>query len=52
LLIFDSLRKPTLNRFAAVTHLSTGMSMLACLIVAMVGYLAFTDKTEGSFENL
>ncbi|CAG8596402.1 14494_t:CDS:2 [Funneliformis caledonium] len=51
LLIFDSLRKPTLKRFAAVTHLSTGISMLACLLVAIVGYLAFTDKTEGNILN-
>ncbi|RGB28819.1 AAAP amino acid permease [Rhizophagus diaphanus] len=51
LLIFDSLRKPTLNRFAAVTHLSTGISMLACLLVALVGYLVFTDKTEGNILN-
>ncbi|CAI2180426.1 2973_t:CDS:2 [Funneliformis geosporum] len=51
LLIFDSLRKPTLNRFAAVTHLSTGISMLACLLVAIVGFLAFTDKTEGNILN-
>src|SRR6185369_6857400 len=48
LLIFDSLKKPTLNRFAAVTHFSTGISMIACMLMALSGYLVFTDKTEGT----
>ncbi|CAG8499101.1 4476_t:CDS:10 [Acaulospora morrowiae] len=51
LLIFDALKKPTLNRFAAVTHLSTGMSMVACMVMALVGYLVFTDKTQGNILN-
>ncbi|KAG9295463.1 hypothetical protein G9A89_013492 [Geosiphon pyriformis] len=51
LLIFDSLRKPTLNRFAAVTHWSTGISMLACLLMALSGYFVFTDKTAGNILN-
>ncbi|CAG8661041.1 7460_t:CDS:2 [Ambispora leptoticha] len=51
LLIFDSLKKPTLNRFATVTHWSTGMSMLACILMALSGYLVFTDKTQGNILN-
>ncbi|CAJ0759571.1 12731_t:CDS:2, partial [Entrophospora sp. SA101] len=38
--------QPTLKRFEAVTHLSTGISMLACMLMALFGYLVFTDKTQ------
>ncbi|CAG8822068.1 20191_t:CDS:2, partial [Gigaspora rosea] len=51
LLIFDALRKPTMNRFAAVTHLSTFVSLLACLLMALSGYLVFTDRTQGNILN-
>lgn len=51
LLIYGSLRKPTLDRFATVTHYSTGISCVACLILAMTGYLTFGDKTDGNVLN-
>ncbi|TID13827.1 amino acid transporter [Venturia nashicola] len=51
LLIYGSLRKPTLDRFAKVTHWSTGISCVACLILALVGYLTFGDKTDGNVLN-
>ncbi|KND04095.1 uncharacterized protein SPPG_01537 [Spizellomyces punctatus DAOM BR117] len=50
-LIYGSLRKPTMDRFAVVTHLSTGLSLLACLVLACGGYLVFTDKTQGNILN-
>lgn len=51
LLIYGSLRKPTLDRFATVTHYSTGISMVACLVMALAGYLTFGDKTQGNVLN-
>ena len=51
LLIYGSLRKPTLDRFARVTHWSTGISMVACLIMALAGYLTFGSKTDGNVLN-
>ena len=51
LLIYGSLQKPTLDRFARVTHFSTGASMLACLAMALAGFLTFGDKTAGNVLN-
>ncbi|OCK94050.1 uncharacterized protein K441DRAFT_660871 [Cenococcum geophilum 1.58] len=51
LLIYGSLKKPTIDRFARVTHYSTGISMVACLIMALAGYLTFGDKTQGNVLN-
>ncbi|WEW55502.1 hypothetical protein PRK78_000933 [Emydomyces testavorans] len=51
LLIYGSLRKPTLDRFALVTHYSTGISMVMCLIMALAGYLTFGSKTMGNVLN-
>ncbi|PVI07905.1 hypothetical protein DM02DRAFT_608514 [Periconia macrospinosa] len=51
LLIYGSLRKPTIDRFSRVTHYSTGISLVACLTMALFGYLTFGDKTEGNLLN-
>ena len=51
LLIYGSLKKPTMDRFAKVTHYSTGISMLACLVMALAGFLTFGDKTKGNVLN-
>lgn len=51
LLIYGSLKTPTIDRFAKVTHYSTGVSMLACLIMALAGFLTFGDKTLGNVLN-
>ncbi|KAF2740578.1 hypothetical protein EJ04DRAFT_507621 [Polyplosphaeria fusca] len=51
LLIYGSLRKPTIDRFARVTHFSTGISLTACLIMALAGYLTFGNKTQGNVLN-
>lgn len=51
LLIYGSLKKPTMDRFARVTHYSTSISMLACLIMALAGFLTFGDKTQGNVLN-
>ncbi|KAF2759523.1 hypothetical protein EJ05DRAFT_450564 [Pseudovirgaria hyperparasitica] len=51
LLIYGSLRKPTIDRFSRVTHFSTTVSMLACLTLALSGYLTFGDATQGNVLN-
>ncbi|KAI6381061.1 hypothetical protein MCOR25_001360 [Pyricularia grisea] len=51
LLIYGSLEKPTIDRFSRVTHYSTGVSMLACLLMALAGFLTFGDKTLGNVLN-
>ncbi|KAL2399852.1 Vacuolar amino acid transporter 2 [Exophiala dermatitidis] len=51
LLIYGSLKTPTLDRFSAVTHYSTFISLVACLIMAVVGLLTFGDKTKGNVLN-
>ncbi|EMD37918.1 hypothetical protein CERSUDRAFT_154899 [Gelatoporia subvermispora B] len=51
LLIYGSLRTPTLDRFARVTHISTAISLVACCTLAISGYLVFTDKTQGNILN-
>ncbi|GAA98148.1 uncharacterized protein L969DRAFT_93241 [Mixia osmundae IAM 14324] len=51
LLIYGSLKTPTLDRFARVTHVSTAISVAACLIMALSGFLVFTDKTQGNILN-
>ncbi|KAF9538657.1 hypothetical protein EC957_006362 [Mortierella hygrophila] len=50
-LIFGSLQKPTMNRVKLVTHMSMMVSLLACLVLALSGYLAFSDKTQGNILN-
>ncbi|OAA73862.1 Amino acid transporter, transmembrane [Cordyceps fumosorosea ARSEF 2679] len=51
LLIYGSLRTPTIDNFSRVTHYSTGISMLACLVLALGGFLVFGDKTLGNVLN-
>jgi solute carrier family 38 (sodium-coupled neutral amino acid transporter), member 11 len=51
LLIYGSLKTPTIDRFSKVTHISTGVSMLACLLMALAGFLTFGDKTLGNVLN-
>ncbi|KAJ7287519.1 amino acid transporter [Mycena rebaudengoi] len=51
LLIYGSLRTPTLDRFAVVTHISTVLSLVACCTLAISAYVVFTDKTQGNILN-
>ncbi|KAK9239564.1 transmembrane amino acid transporter protein-domain-containing protein [Lipomyces kononenkoae] len=51
LLIYGALRKPTLDRFARVTHWSTGVSMVACMTLALGGFLTFRNRTAGNVLN-
>ncbi|KUI57682.1 Vacuolar amino acid transporter 2 [Cytospora mali] len=51
LLIYGSLKTPTIDRFSRVTHFSTGVSMLACMLMALAGFLTFGDQTLGNVLN-
>ena len=51
LLIYGSLKTPTMDRFATVTHYSTSISMVACMVMALGGYLTFGDATQGNVLN-
>ncbi|KFA61205.1 hypothetical protein S40285_06451 [Stachybotrys chlorohalonatus IBT 40285] len=51
LLIYGSLRTPTIDNFSRVTHYSTAVSMLACLVLALAGFLTFGDRTLGNVLN-
>jgi sodium-coupled neutral amino acid transporter 11 len=51
LMIFESLKTPTLDRFAWVTHWSTGVSMGFCMIMGVGGFLIFKDQTKGNVLN-
>ncbi|KKY34557.1 putative vacuolar amino acid transporter 2 [Diaporthe ampelina] len=51
LLIYGSLKTPTIDRFSRVTHFSTGVSMLACLLMALAGFITFGDRTLGNILN-
>lgn len=49
--IFHSLKKPSLNRFALLTHLSCLVSMLALVFIGFGGFAVFKDKTKGNILN-
>ncbi|GAA5994259.1 Avt2p [Rhodotorula paludigena] len=51
LLIYGSLRTPTLDRFARITHVSTTLSVIACLCMSTSGFLVFTNRTQGNILN-
>ena len=51
LLIYGSLKRPTLDRFTRVTHYSTGISLAMCLAMAIAGFLSFGSKTQGNVLN-
>lgn len=51
LLIYGSLRTPTMDRFDRVTHVAAGVSLVACLTLAVPAFLVFTDRTQGNVLN-
>ncbi|KAJ1900156.1 hypothetical protein LPJ66_001649 [Kickxella alabastrina] len=50
-MIHGSLRKPTLDRYFGVVHLSTAIATVASLVIAVFGYLYFRDITQGNVLN-
>jgi sodium-coupled neutral amino acid transporter 11 len=51
LLIYGSLKTPTIDKFSRVTHYSVGVSTVACLVMALAGFLTFGDRTLGNVLN-
>ncbi|KDQ21740.1 hypothetical protein BOTBODRAFT_98866 [Botryobasidium botryosum FD-172 SS1] len=51
LLIYGSLKTPTLDRFKTVTHISTSISLICCLTMAVSAFVVFTSKTQGNILN-
>lgn len=39
------------DRFAQITHISTAVSLVMCLTMALSGFLVFTDKTQANILN-
>nr|XP_034986815.1 putative sodium-coupled neutral amino acid transporter 11 isoform X2 [Zootoca vivipara] len=51
-LIYGSLKEPTLNNWARVTHVSVSFAVFVSLLFATCGYVTFREYTEGDiFEN-
>ncbi|KAJ2721045.1 hypothetical protein GGI07_004235 [Coemansia sp. Benny D115] len=50
-MIYGSLRKPTLNRYFEVIHISTAIATIASLVIAVFGYAYFREKTQGNILN-
>lgn len=50
-LILGSLNQPTTRRFRIVTHISTSISLMLCLVLATSGYVIFGDKAQGNILN-
>ncbi|CAE6517984.1 unnamed protein product [Rhizoctonia solani] len=51
LLIYGSMRTPTMDRFDRVTHVAAGLSLVACITMAVPAFLVFTDRTQGNVLN-
>jgi sodium-coupled neutral amino acid transporter 11 len=51
LLIYGSMKTPTIDRFALVTHVSTLFSLLSCCVLAIPAFWVFTNKTQGNILN-
>src|SRR6266481_4107396 len=51
LLIYSGMRTPTLDWFAFVMHISTALSLVACLMLGVLAFLVFTNKMQGNILN-
>jgi sodium-coupled neutral amino acid transporter 11 len=51
LLIYGSLKEPSIDRFGKVTHYSTAIAAVAAIAMSLAGYWSFTDKTLGNVLN-
>ena len=48
-LIFHSMEKPTLKNWKIVSHISISFSVCFSFFFGLVGYMTFTNLTEGNF---
>ena len=51
LLIYGSMKTPTIDRFTLVTRVATLFSLLSCSILAISAFWVFTNKTQGNILN-
>lgn len=51
LLIYGSMKTPTIDRFTLVTHVSTLFSLFSCCVLAISAFWVFTNKTQGNILN-
>lgn len=51
LLIYGSLKEPSMDRFGKVTHYSTAIAAAGLVSMSLAGYWTFTDKTLGNVLN-
>lgn len=49
--IYHSMKNPTLDRFALLTHISCVVSLILCGIMGCVGFLTFKSNTKGNVLN-
>jgi len=51
LLIFSSLKEPSMDKFGKVTHYSTMIAAVAAIVMSVGGYWSFEEKTLGNILN-
>ncbi|PWN53419.1 hypothetical protein IE53DRAFT_324819 [Violaceomyces palustris] len=51
LLIYGSLKEPSMNKFGKVTHYSTFIAAVATISMSVAGYWTFEDKTLSNILN-
>ncbi|KAK0537848.1 hypothetical protein OC835_001619 [Tilletia horrida] len=51
LLIFSSLKEPSMDKFGKVTHYSTLIAAVAAIVMSVGGYWSFEEKTLGNILN-
>ncbi|WFD27864.1 hypothetical protein MNAN1_002872 [Malassezia nana] len=51
LLIYGSLKEPSMDKFRTITHYSTLISAIAAISMAVAGYWSFEDKTLSNILN-
>lgn len=49
--IFFSIKNRSLQKFTRLTHISTFISMVFCMLMGFSGYSVFGDKTKGNILN-
>jgi len=47
-IVANSLKNPTKERWARVTHWSVSMAYTMCLFMGLFGYLGFLEETKGN----
>ncbi|CAH2352911.1 vacuolar amino acid transporter 2 [[Candida] railenensis] len=49
--IYNSLERATISKFAKLTHIACGVSMICCLVMGVDGLLNFGGNTKGNILN-